>query len=71
MTPENFVYWLQGHLELSEKGGLTAQQVKVIREHIALVLQKVTSPATGDGSLAKHLRDLQGLPRCGGSQKLC
>jgi len=74
VTPENFCYWLQGYLELSEKGGLSSQQVKVVREHLALVMQKVTPSAVGKDdkdSLANRLRAIQALPRCSGSQKLC
>lgn len=70
MTPENFVYWLQGHLELNEKGGLTAQQVKVIREHVALVLTKVT-PKTEKSDAERKLLELARLPRCSAHQKLC
>lgn len=40
MTPENFVYWLQGLLELGNPKKLNEEQVKSIKEHIALVLEK-------------------------------
>lgn len=44
MTPENFVYWLQGYLELSDpKKGLSMKQIDVIEEHIELVIDKVTT----------------------------
>lgn len=42
MTPEQLVYWLNGFFELSGATTLNEQQVKVIKEHIALVLTKVT-----------------------------
>ncbi len=42
MTPENFVYWLQGFLEISETKTLSEKQVQMIRNHICLVLRKVT-----------------------------
>lgn len=46
MTPENFVFWLQGYFELEIKAGspsgLTANQVQIIKDHIALVLKKET-----------------------------
>lgn len=45
MTPENFVYWLQGLFEI---GGnvdkLDERQVKIVKEHLALVLKNVTNP---------------------------
>jgi hypothetical protein len=43
MTPENFIYWLQGKLELSDPSeGLSPGQVQIIKDHICLVLHKVT-----------------------------
>lgn len=48
MTPENFCYWLQGYLELDEQAveprpmQLSAAQVIVIKDHLALVFNKQT-----------------------------
>ena len=42
MTSDNFVYWLQGYLELSKEKTLDADQIKVIEDHIKMVLTKVT-----------------------------
>lgn len=44
MTPENFVYWLQGMLEIGDVKKLNKEQVKIIKDHINLVLTKVTPP---------------------------
>lgn len=46
VTPEQFCYWLQGFAELRENGGNspTAEQWKLIREHLATVFNKVTPP---------------------------
>ena len=44
MNAEQFVYWLNGYLELSGAQELSAAQVKSVREHLALVLHKVTLP---------------------------
>jgi len=38
----NFVYWLQGFLELSGTKNLNEEQVKILKEHIKLVLDKKT-----------------------------
>ena len=43
MTTEQFTYWLQGYFELSGATTLNEQQVKIIKEHIALVLKKETT----------------------------
>ena len=48
MTPENFVYWLQGYFELNDTAGsgtlrlLREEQLKVIKDHLKLVLEKKT-----------------------------
>lgn len=42
MTPENFVYWLQGFMELSHQISLDEIQTKQIRDHLKLVLEKKT-----------------------------
>ncbi len=42
MTPENFVYWLQGFFELSKAEAMNAEQVAEIKNHLALALLKVT-----------------------------
>ena len=46
MTPENFTYWLQGFFELSETSKLSAKQVQVIKDHLALVMKKETPSRT-------------------------
>ena len=43
MTTEQFTYWLQGYFELSGATTLNEQQVRIIKEHIALVLKKETT----------------------------
>lgn len=40
MTPEQFAYWLQGHAEMN--GSPTAEQWKVIVDHLQTVFNKVT-----------------------------
>jgi len=42
MDSTNFIYWLQGYLELSNAKSLTTEQVTVIKQHIALVMEKRT-----------------------------
>lgn len=44
MTPEQFCYWLQGYFELSseERPQLYAEQTRIVRDHLALVFEKVT-----------------------------
>lgn len=42
MSPENFVYWLQGYLEIQDPSKITKYKVQIIQDHIDLVLTKVT-----------------------------
>lgn len=53
MTPENFVYWLQGMLELGDFKKLNKEQVNIIKDHIKLVLNKVT-PDRKAGAYMPH-----------------
>lgn len=46
MSPENFCYWLQGWFELNKtidhRQGATPETLKMIEDHLALVLKKET-----------------------------
>lgn len=47
MTTEQFTYWLQGFFEISEDKKLNERQVQIIRDHLALVFDKVTPDRSG------------------------
>ena len=42
ITPEQFVYWLQGALEFGKFTDLNAEQVQMLKDHLALVFDKQT-----------------------------
>lgn len=42
MTPEQFTYWLNGFFEISDTDNLNDKQVRIIRDHLDLVFNKVT-----------------------------
>lgn len=42
MTPNDFVYWLQGYAEIGDSATLTPHQWSVVKDHLGLVLHKVT-----------------------------
>jgi hypothetical protein len=44
MTPENFAYWLNGFVELTQGQVPTPAQWKSIQEHLGEVFKKVTPP---------------------------
>lgn len=42
MTEREFVYWLQGFIEVSDVKKINEAQTQIIKDHLALVLDKVT-----------------------------
>lgn len=42
MTTEAFATWLQGFFELSDAKTLDERQVSIVKDHLALVFDKVT-----------------------------
>lgn len=42
MEPIHFAYWMQGALELGQLKELNTEQVKIVQDHLNLVLRKVT-----------------------------
>lgn len=64
MEPINFVYWLQGYLELQDPKTIDAPKVQMIKDHIALVFNKVTpgktqTPKLGDINWAFTAKEMQ------------
>ena len=47
-NPEAFVFWLHGFFELSDTETLSDKQVKIIKEHLDLVFDKVTPTSLKD-----------------------
>lgn len=48
MTSDDFTMWLQGFFEIRNSNeGLTPEQVRIIRDHLALVFNKVTPDYPG------------------------
>lgn len=55
MTSRDFVFWLQGFLEISAGGAtpdapLTAAQVDCVQRHLALVFKHEIDPSMGDAA---------------------
>ena len=48
MRSRDFIYWLQGFMELSETETLSAKQVEVIKNHLNLVFLHEIDPEMGD-----------------------
>lgn len=61
MTPEQFVYWLQGFMEVQDPVALDEKQTQIVKDHLALVFKKETPNSRKPA-----------LPRCGGTNgRLC
>jgi len=62
MQAIEFCYWLQGFMEIGDPKTLNEVQVQIIKDHIALVLNKVTPERNGKITtlgLPKGLEELQ------------
>jgi len=46
MSPENFVYWLRGYLEIQDPTSINANQVQIIKDYLQLVFKKETQNYT-------------------------
>ena len=68
MTAEQFCYWLQGYMEMSEAEKLDEKQVKIMKDHLALVFDKVTPDY--DVTTATTI-DWKGLDFTGPSSVIC
>jgi hypothetical protein len=42
MTAEQFVYWLQGYLEIDNPSNIPLNQTQIIKDHLKLVFKKET-----------------------------
>jgi hypothetical protein len=59
MTSRDFCYWLQGFFELTAQSeGLTAEQDKSVRAHLAMVFKHEIDPAMGDAAHQKILSEI-------------
>lgn len=56
MTTEQFTYWLNGFFEISDAKTLNEKQIKIIKDHLSLVLDKQTPDRDAEDS-SKELSD--------------
>ena len=67
MNERDFIYWLQGFLELSGASELNSDQVKIIKDHIDLVMVKKTP----DHGFSKPFLQPSLAPKCQGGIGTC
>ena len=61
MTPEQFCYWLQGFAEMNPCDKLTQTQWTIVRDHLALVFNKVTPDRKEEPVITKNEDNLDSL----------
>jgi hypothetical protein len=65
MRPEEFCYWLQGFLEMSDPKTMDEKQVDLMKRHLALVFEHAIDPSYVEGlpteeakAKAEHLQNV-------------
>ncbi len=53
MNSENFCYWLQGVFEIANLQELNTKQTLIVKEHLKLVVNKVTPEHCADEDVPK------------------
>ena len=49
MTQEQFIYWLQGFMEINNPDRIGPMETQIIKDHLALVFKKETPIRIGTG----------------------
>lgn len=66
MTSRDFCFWLQGFFELQAAANnhepLNAQQIGMVKAHLALVFKHEIDPAMGDKGKQKELDSIHAAP---------
>jgi hypothetical protein len=70
---KSFCYWLQGFFELGGgEDGLTLEQVRVIKNHLALVFHHDIDPAQGgNGAVLQDIHDGKPTSTSGKPEHIC
>lgn len=53
MTPEQFCYWLQGSLELTQIESLTPKKLDIVKSHLNLVFLHTLDPQNNETTTTK------------------
>lgn len=60
MTSRDFCYWLQGFLEIGDPVTLTADQVDMVKRHLAMAFKHEIDPSFGGPEKQGPLNHLHG-----------
>jgi hypothetical protein len=55
MKSRDFVYWLQGFIEIADPKELNEDQLKVIKSHLNMVFIHEIDPSDGDADMQEEL----------------
>jgi hypothetical protein len=61
MKAEQFVFWLQGLLEIGKPETLNKEQVEIIKNHLNLVFKHEIDPSLNEGKSKEEVQDLQNV----------
>lgn len=61
MTSRDFCYWLQGHFEIGGTEALRADQVALIKRHLAMVFVHEIDPSFGDAKKQEALNQAHNI----------
>ncbi len=59
MKAEQFVFWLQGLLEIGKPETLNKEQVEIIKNHLNLVFKHEIDPSLNEGKSKEEVKELQ------------
>lgn len=66
MTSRDFCYWLQGYFEIGHApgahAGLNADQVELVKKHLAMVFKHEIDPSFGDEKKQGELNEIHNGP---------
>ena len=69
MNSRDFCFWLNGFFEIGDAKALTAEQVDVIKKHLALVFKHEIDPSFGGPEKQKELNNIHGPSKFGTSDE--
>jgi hypothetical protein len=62
MTSRDFAYWLQGFFEIAQPETATAEQVDMIKQHLAMVFVHEIDPSHGGPAHQSKLNAIHSVP---------
>lgn len=61
MSSRDFIYWLQGLLEIGNPKELNEEQLKIVKNHLNLVFKHEIDPSLNEGKTKEEVIELQDI----------